>query len=246
MLSAYRQEEKRPLAQTTGATIDVDALWAQMNAPDSEPTAPQPDDETQNDTSAKDTADTLMTDGDRPATQKPTPIIPGEETITIKRTYKFAGEVITEEKTVPRDSAEAKLYLSSSSSAINPPEEDRQLDQPATPHFRRPLRRFSRFDPNPPEMYPRAWVNGIQTSPAEGTTVTTAAAASAPVTGPKLNTVMKSKLDWAAYVDKEGIRDELHVHSKAKEGYMGRMDFLNRVEANREEERRNARLRTAR
>src|SRR5436190_16344395 len=36
----------------------------------------------------------------------------GGETVTIKRTYKFAGEVITEEKVVPKESAEAWLYLS--------------------------------------------------------------------------------------------------------------------------------------
>jgi len=60
--------------------------------------------------------------------------------------------------------------------------------------------------------------------------------------GPKLNTVEKSRLDWAQYVDEEGIKDELNVHSKAKEGYLGRMDFLGRVDANREEERRNIRL----
>jgi hypothetical protein len=53
---------------------------------------------------------------------------------------------------------------------------------------------------------------------------------------------MKSKLDWAAYVDREGIKDELDVHSKAKESYLHRTDFLNRLETRQEEERRNIRL----
>ena len=61
--------------------------------------------------------------------------------------------------------------------------------------------------------------------------------------GPKLNTIEKSKLDWAGYVDKAGIADELDEHSRAKEGYLGRMDFLGRVEAKREEDLKSARQR---
>ncbi|KAH0536513.1 swr complex subunit, partial [Trichoglossum hirsutum] len=59
--------------------------------------------------------------------------------------------------------------------------------------------------------------------------------------GPKLNTIEKSKLDWAGFVDKEGLKDDLDVHGRAKEGYLGRMEFLGRVEAKREEEGRRAR-----
>jgi hypothetical protein len=53
---------------------------------------------------------------------------------------------------------------------------------------------------------------------------------------------MKSKLDWATYVDREGIQDELDVHSRAKDSYLHRTDFLGRLEARQEEERRNIRL----
>lgn len=61
---------------------------------------------------------------------------------------------------------------------------------------------------------------------------------------PKLNTVIKSKLDWMEYVDRAGLKNDLEVHSRAKEGYLDRMEFLNRVDAKREEERRNARMKT--
>ncbi|KFY17179.1 hypothetical protein V492_00833 [Pseudogymnoascus sp. VKM F-4246] len=37
----------------------------------------------------------------------------GDDTVTIQRTYSFAGKVHTETKVVPRDSAEARLYLAS-------------------------------------------------------------------------------------------------------------------------------------
>lgn len=59
--------------------------------------------------------------------------------------------------------------------------------------------------------------------------------------GPKLNTIEKSKLDWASHVDKEGLKEELDTAEKAKGGYLGRMEFLGRTEAKREEDLKNAR-----
>lgn len=56
--------------------------------------------------------------------------------------------------------------------------------------------------------------------------------------GRKLNTVEKSKMDWAGFVDKEGIREELEVAEKGKESYLHRKEFLERVEGKREEARR--------
>ncbi|KAK2861456.1 hypothetical protein FQN49_004173 [Arthroderma sp. PD_2] len=232
------QEEKKSLAKTEGATIDVDSIWSQMNNP---PTRPPPQNETRDE-------EVIPSSKPRGGSSK----LPQEEMITIRRTYKFAGEMVTEEKTVPRDSAEAKLYLSTSGAAKKKlkgagagggagADGDEDTDSPsnetAVQQLRRPLRRFSRFDPNPPDAIKKSWEKQVATQ-ASGDAETT-------TKGPKLNTVMKSKLDWAAYVDKEGIKDDLDVHSKAKEGYMGRMDFLGRVDAKREEERRNARLKNA-
>ena len=45
-------------------------------------------------------------------------------------------------------------------------------------------------------------------------------------------------MDWAGYVDAEGMKEELDGAGRAKEGYLGKMDFLGRVEAKREGERR--------
>jgi hypothetical protein len=58
----------------------------------------------------------------------------------------------------------------------------------------------------------------------------------------KLNVVEKSRYDWVGYVDKEGIADELDEHGRAKEAYLGRMEFLAGVEARKEEERRRAKV----
>ena len=58
----------------------------------------------------------------------------------------------------------------------------------------------------------------------------------------KLNTVEKSKLDWEAEVERQGMREELEKAEKSGGSYWGRMDFLGRVEGGREEEARLARL----
>lgn len=165
--------------------------------------------------------------------QKHQPVLPSEEMVKIKRTYKFAGELITEEKLVPKDSAEAKLFLSEANgeTATTTQVEDTDSKKSAL-KLRRPLRKASRFDPNPVGLIKKNWEKPAVDPAGEN----------GGATGPKLNTVEKSKLDWATYVDQAGIKDELNVHSRAKEGYLGRMDFLGRVEAKREEERRNVRL----
>lgn len=141
-----------------------------------------------------------------------------EDMISIKRTYVFAGETVTEEKVVPRSSAEAGLHLQSQNAATKP-----TVSSSGKP-LRRPLKRRSRFDP-PPESE------------------TTRTAGSPPSSGlgskdkgRKLNTIEKSKMDWAGYVDQAGIKEELMVAEKAKDGYLGKMDFLGRVDAKREGE----------
>lgn len=144
---------------------------------------------------------------------QPPTSVPSEDMITIKRTYVFAGETITEEKAVPKTSAEAQLYLQN--------QQDLSSGPPIHPPLRRPLKRKSRFEPNPEGI-----VKGLPASANKG---------------PKLNVVEKSKLDWAGYVDKEGMQDELKNAEKAKDGYLSRTDFLGRVEAKREDELRNVR-----
>ncbi|KAL2858066.1 bucentaur or craniofacial development-domain-containing protein [Aspergillus pseudodeflectus] len=230
------QEERKPLAKIDGATIDVDALWAQMNAADSiigpqaaeRSEASKTNDEKNEDTEMRDSeSSTQMAQEKRPHTQQP------DEMIKIKRTYKFAGEMITEEKLVPRDSAEAKLFLSGEQDGeVTAVTEGDMANGSITVKIRRPLRRVSRFDPNPTGAIKKSWEKQPVTEAGQEENAR----------GPKINTVEKSRLDWAAYVDRAGISDELRVHSKAKEGFLGRMDFLDRVDAKREEERRNARL----
>lgn len=151
---------------------------------------------------------------------------PADQMIKIKRTYKFAGEWITEEKVVSKHSAEAKAFLSSGEQVEYTAEDAAAAT--AARSLRRPLRKVSRFDPNPTGAIKKSWEKQVVPDDKDAR-------------GPKINTVEKSRLDWASYVDKAGIKDELRTHSKAKEGYIGRMDFLGRMEDKREEERRAAR-----
>lgn len=134
-----------------------------------------------------------------------------EETMTIKRTYAFAGETITEEKTVLKSSAEARLYLESQQ------KDPEYTSKPGvnTP-LRRPKKRASLFEPSSAGL-------GQASTSGKGK-------------GPKLNTIEKSKLDWAGYVDQEGMKDELDGAEKSKDGYLGKRDFLERVIAKRDDE----------
>jgi hypothetical protein len=222
------------MAKVLDTNIDVDVIWEQMNAPGIglQSAEPPPGGDQAGKTKHGPDNDTVMANGERDAGQgsafRRANATNREEMVTIKRAYKFAGKLVAEEKVVPKDSAEAKLFFSSGN-AVDAAGATANKATPPTPRIRRPLWRPSRFDPNPSGLVKKSWEK-------QECTITDGA------TGPKLNTVEKSKLDWAAYVDKAGLKDDLDLHSKAKEGYLGRMDFLDRTEARKEEERRNARL----
>ncbi|KAI8932823.1 hypothetical protein NX059_010306 [Plenodomus lindquistii] len=258
------QRERRPLARTEGATVDVDALWAQMMAAPLKPlqsALPQ-----------------------EPTTATTTTPLPTEEEeqIPIRKVYTFAGQDTTEEKSVPR--SHLPKYLSSgwktldstttTTTTTTPPTSDTPADPtttnttaptPTTSNIRRPLRRPTRFDPNP-TGYVRALAPEHQLFwPRQPTTTTCPnnttdqetpnpntmpppdlpTAAAKPQKATKLNVVDKSRMDWTGFVDKEGIAEELDTHGKTKEAYLGRMEFLAGVEARREEERLKGRVKAA-
>lgn len=145
--------------------------------------------------------------------------------IRIKRTYNFAGRVHTEEKLVHRDSAEAKLYLASQAP-------DAPAEEPAAKRVTRKAFR-SVFEPLTDPLPQRADLNlGMAARIKAGKEAQ----------AKKLNTVEKSRMDWAGYVDKEGIKDELELAGKSKDSYTAREDFLARSEAKRDEDSRRARM----
>lgn len=221
--STCREQEKKPLASSESATVDVDALWARLNSAPAKPPSPPHTNGRGDENRAsgagrqqpKDPSLDHASGGIGQEAQAASSQPPSEDTVAIKRTYEFAGETITEEKVVPKSSAEARLYLQSQSVQATP------LSPANGKPLRRPKKRPSMFEPNPEGI-----VKGLAPTPSKG---------------PKLNVVEKSKLDWASHVDKEGLKEELDVAEKAKGGYMSRMEFLGRSEAKRDEDLKTAR-----
>ena len=219
------EKEKVPLASMQEATADVDRLWESMNQRKSISAIrkrggeDKEDEEGGNATKAAPAAEpaapsSLTTPPIQHLSETPTPGIIGERTIinglphiTISHTYTFAGTTTTATKLVPLDSAEAQLFLSSHPT---PSTKITTTTSPVTtnttkPSLRRPLKRTSAFDSGP-----------------------TAASKAK-----KINTLEKSRLDWAGFVDKEGIKDDLEKQGKGG-GYIDRQSFLGRVEERRE------------
>jgi len=157
------------------------------------------------------------------------------ETVIIKRNYVFAGKTITDERTVLADSEEARLYFSHKKEAPpikgpakfpvsgrTAPQLENSASNPTPRPLRRPMKRRSILAADGPDD---AILAAVAT-----------AAATAAAKAPKLNTLEKSKLDWAAQVDRDGLSEELSEARKAKGTYLGRLDFLGRMDAKREEE----------
>ncbi|KAH7389892.1 SWR1-complex protein 5 [Pyrenochaeta sp. MPI-SDFR-AT-0127] len=234
------QKERRPLARTEGATVDVDALWAQMSAAPLRPLQPF----------ISEAPDTTK-DQAAPSTAQVPTTIEEEELVTVKKVYTFAGQDTTEEKQIPRSHLEK--YFKDGWKSIDAPDKPVEADAkptdpdvPAQPKVRRPLRRPSRFDPNPtgfvralaPEhqlSWPRKGVAALQRG--QENMPAPEAPKQKVEKAQKLNVVDKSRMDWTGFVDKEGIAEELDTHGKTKEAYLGRMEFLAGVEARREDER---------
>lgn len=136
-----------------------------------------------------------------------------DELITIKSSYTFAGKVFTETKQVDINSAEAKAYLNSTMSLTE--EED-----PKKRSFIPILRKLPGTDEDVelriklkrPSLIDK-FLNGNKKQ--------------------KLSTLEKSRLDWAGFVDKRKIKDELKIYNKA--GYLDKQDFLGRLQAKRDD-----------
>lgn len=220
-----RKAERKAQPVAGPVTVDVDALWAAMAAAPVVP-APPP--------SAADTSSASQPEhgaGGEPSAARQNGS-KDTETIKIKRTYTFAGKVHTEEKLVPRDSAEARLYLASQHGA----DEQQQQPPPDQDNKRMPRKAFrSAFEPV------------LLTADDERADLDLGMAVrlrarEAAHTARKLNTVEKSRMDWAGFVDKEGLKDELVLAGRAKGNFAGQQDFLARTEARREDDARRLRL----
>lgn len=137
-----------------------------------------------------------------------------EEKIRIMTTYTFAGKLVRESKLVDANSAEAKAYMNSTNGIVNTGAEEgphksyvtvvRRVKGVEEPvSLRIKLKRPSLID---------KFLAGDKKN--------------------KLTTLEKSRLDWASFVDKKSLKDDLALHNKG--GYLEKQDFLGRVEAKKD------------
>ncbi|KAF4585619.1 SWR1-complex protein 5 [Ophiocordyceps camponoti-floridani] len=215
---AEEKAERHLAASTDPVTIDVDALWEHMKSgkPIHKPDNPASQ-------QAVDEAKTPKGDSENNPPTATQDKDDNPETITIKRTYTFAGRVHTEEKVVPATQQKP--------ASTKPPTPPRNYPP-------RPTRKAFRSIFEPP-------LDGASTLPHRpdldlGLAARRKAAQDAQAR--KINTVEKSRMDWAGYVDREGIQDELALASKSKDSYNAREAFLARSEAIRDGEAKRARM----
>jgi hypothetical protein len=231
---AQEKAERKAHAASGPVTINVDDLWSQMTAapiiPSKAPKIDAVQDTTQRDGANGDADKATSEDASGKGNGDP------PHMIKIKRTYNFAGKVHTEEKLVARDSAEAKLYLASLGPNKNPEDANNNDEEEEEEQKPKPRKAFrSRFEPVMEGLAQRGDLNlGINTR--------LEIREQQRVKAKKLNVVEKSRMDWAGFVDKEGIKDELELAGKSKESFASRQDFLRRVEAKKEAEARRARI----
>jgi hypothetical protein len=235
-----RKVERKTRVDISAATVDVDALWAEMISGKTKPKEPE------NDTSgAVDTAFDSRGSSSPKASRTGLPSkdvikeAPGtgvdgpDSMIMINRTYNFAGQVHTEQKLVPRDSAEAKLFLASQEGAADPSTEGASL---LLVKPKRPTKKARRSVFEPIIELPQRTDLHFGARKDTGVEITAIGR-----DAKKLNTVEKSAMDWAGFVDKEGIKDDLTAAGKSKGAYRARQEFLARVEQKKDEEARRAR-----
>ncbi|CCD25513.1 Swc5p NDAI_0F01950 [Naumovozyma dairenensis CBS 421] len=144
----------------------------------------------------------------------------GSENILIERSYKFAGELIHEKKYVSRSSAEGREYLN----AVQ------FQDEMKTTEGKEPNLNVGSKEADSKDGHGRMENLNLR-RPLKRQPILEQIISGA--IKPKLTTLEKSKLDWATYVDKEGINDELQLYNK--DGYLAKQDFLNRVESKKDE-----------
>ena len=61
---------------------------------------------------------------------------------------------------------------------------------------------------------------------------------------PKLGCLDKSQLDWNSYVKENNIREELSTHNKGKDGYVEKLEFLERADVRQFEQEKALREKT--
>ncbi|GME72972.1 unnamed protein product [[Candida] boidinii] len=226
---------------STKSNLDINAIWNELNSKEAKvETAPVVP--TVNETnSARSTNDPSLNAGKRPSNIEP-------EKVRIERVYEFAGEIIKEEKWVDANSQEANAHFnsikmnennkpvntnlkinnsnnisSSTASSTLPVSSNGSLKSPSKPVNINSLPPPG-FVKRPPRRKRASLIDDVINGKSNA----------------KLSTLEKSRLDWASYVDKQKISEELRNANKG--GYLETQDFLARVDSNRDQQFKEARI----
>jgi hypothetical protein len=201
------QSEDLGLVKPTHTTVDIDLIFSNLKSS-----------KTVKDEWIKNLDDTQPSNAIKPPIPNNKIVTPHNELdpqmITIKSSFTFAGKVFTETKQVDANSAEAQAYLNSTICLT-----DDALDTKRR-SFIPVLRKLPGTNENielkiklkRPSLIDK-FLNSNKKQ--------------------KLSTLEKSRLDWAGFVDKRKLKDELKIHNKA--GYLDKQDFLGRLQAKRDE-----------
>ncbi|KAJ7154760.1 bucentaur or craniofacial development-domain-containing protein [Mycena filopes] len=142
--------------------------------------------------------------------------------VKIEKRYLFAGEYTVEVVEVPRDSADAKKWP-----LWRPPEDPTASSSSSVPHAQDPSSISS--GPSTSSVRPPAKRPGPRKPK-------TSLAAIPAQKAKKLSTLDKSAMDWRAHVNAEpsDVKDELDANRRGG-GYLEKVEFLNRVDARKED-----------
>ncbi|KAK6320245.1 hypothetical protein J4Q44_G00093520 [Coregonus suidteri] len=157
------------------------------------------------------------TDSPKKAPSEPHHLVPKPKEptkVTITKVFDFAGEEVRVTKEVDADSKEAKCFLKS---------KEETPDVQTIPSRPEP----SSLAPGPSVKRPAGMGSILNRLGGKKQ---------------KMSTLEKSKMDWDAFKDEEGIGDELAIHNRGKEGYVERKNFLQRVDHRQFEQEKKVRL----
>ncbi|KAK6464590.1 hypothetical protein DFJ63DRAFT_81776 [Scheffersomyces coipomensis] len=201
------ETDERGLVKEVRSSIDVESLFDDLKSGKADW---RPDGYSSNDQL---TEKSTLTDQDKSSNDSL-----GTRKIKIETSYAFAGKLVTETKYVDENSAEAKAYLNSTASITL----DNSKESKRNSSFVTVIRKVAKTDEEKElriKLKRPSLIDNFMTNLGKKQ---------------KLSTLEKSRLDWASFVDKRKIGDELKIHNKA--GFLDTQDFLHRVDTRRDEQ----------
>ncbi|KAL7285838.1 hypothetical protein ACG7TL_000947 [Trametes sanguinea] len=168
-----------------------------------------------------------------PAVSETTPAPAAPQTVKIVKRYRYAGEEVTEIKEVPADSQEAKQWP-----LWSPPSDSQAAAGTSASTNERQASAGPSTAPASADSAPSSLSKAPVKRPGPRKPKKTLAPIPKKEPVKKLTTLDKSAMDWRAHVEGEaaasGVKDELEANRRGG-GYLEKVEFLQRVEARKEE-----------